>query len=85
MNCLCNESPVEPLVLSNEEQSILKALAGNTHVAKTISDRCRVILRYADELKAAEVRQKSADPQAWSGDGAAASKGIVSRICWTRA
>lgn len=55
MSFLGTESRIDPIVLSDEEQSYLKALAGNTDAAKTISDRCRVILRCADGLKDAEV------------------------------
>ena len=49
------EPRIEPIVLSGEEQSYLKARAGNTDADKTVADRCRAILRCADGLNDAEV------------------------------
>ena len=56
--------PLAALVLSDEERSFLEAQARRRRVARSISDRCRMILRCADGLTnkavAAETRRARA-------------------------
>ena len=42
--------PLSALVLSDEEPSILEAQVRRHRVARSVSDRCRMILRCADGL-----------------------------------
>ena len=64
--------PMAVLVLSDEERSYLERQARRLRVARSLSDRCRMILRCADGLTNKAVALDSACTSTRSASGAAA-------------
>ena len=67
--------PMAALVLSDKERSYLERQARRRRVARSLSDRCRMILRCADGLtnKAVAIELRRALLSTRSASGAAAS------------
>ena len=65
--------PMAVLVLSDEEQSYLERQVRRRRVARSISDRCRMILHCADGLTNKAGQPNSACTSTRSASGAAAS------------
>ena len=64
--------PITPLVLSSEERAYLERQVRRRPVARSLSERCKVILRCADGVPSKSVAREFGSMSTQSGSGVGA-------------
>ena|SRR5262245_25591448 len=76
--------PIAPLVLSAAERSYLERQVRHHPVARSLSERCRVILRCADGLPSKDVAAELGLPEHTAGKWRRRFWRIAAMVCLTR-
>ena len=76
--------PIVPLVLSAQERSYLERQVRRHRVARSLSERCRVILRCADGLASKDVAAELASTNTQLASGVADFCRIAVMVCLTK-
>jgi hypothetical protein len=83
-NAFARGRPIAPLVLSVQERAYLERQVRRHRIARSMSERCRVILRCADGLPSKSVAAELGVLNTRLASGAAAFCGIAVTVCSTK-